>query len=242
MNRLDVREQLKRLMQLQKIELRIMRIDKERKQLQSRRTSLSEKLTSNQRKLSQYREKLKEVELLRRQRELELKSEVEKVKRWEKRLPEVKNSKEYQALVREIASTKKSNSELEDEVLKLMEQGEEIQQNISSLQRQVDSLKEQFGKEDESIARQIEDLKQQIENEESLKRNASSGIDPSLLSKYETISKRRNGIAITPVKDCMCLGCNMKIPPQIYNEVQKFTSIQFCPMCNRIICYEVDSD
>jgi len=33
-------------------------------------------------------------------------------------------------------------------------------------------------------------------------------------------------------------GCNMKIPPQLFNEVQRSEAIIVCPSCNRILYWE----
>ncbi|MEE9535799.1 MAG: C4-type zinc ribbon domain-containing protein, partial [Desulfobacterales bacterium] len=33
----------------------------------------------------------------------------------------------------------------------------------------------------------------------------------------------------------VCQGCNVNIPPQLYNELQRFDTLMFCPHCQRII-------
>jgi hypothetical protein len=45
----------------------------------------------------------------------------------------------------------------------------------------------------------------------------------------------RKGLAVVAVKDGTCRGCNMRIPPQLYNVLQRGNSLELCPTCNRII-------
>ncbi len=42
-------------------------------------------------------------------------------------------------------------------------------------------------------------------------------------------------MAIAKVEDAVCEGCHMNIPPQMYNELQRFESLMYCPQCQRII-------
>ncbi|NIQ93637.1 MAG: hypothetical protein GWN87_05090, partial [Desulfuromonadales bacterium] len=35
-----------------------------------------------------------------------------------------------------------------------------------------------------------------------------------------------------------CLGCNMHLPPQLYNSLFRVDEIRACPQCNRLIYVE----
>jgi hypothetical protein len=52
------------------------------------------------------------------------------------------------------------------------------------------------------------------------------------------IFSRRGGVAVTMAKGGTCQGCRMRLPPQLYNEIQKHLQIHFCPNCQRILYYE----
>jgi predicted nucleic acid-binding Zn-ribbon protein len=38
-----------------------------------------------------------------------------------------------------------------------------------------------------------------------------------------------------PAVNSICNGCNVNIPPQMYNELQRCKSVKLCPNCQRII-------
>jgi len=47
------------------------------------------------------------------------------------------------------------------------------------------------------------------------------------------------GLAVINVKNEICMGCFMNIPPQLYIEVQRENSLILCPQCSRIL-YHID--
>ena len=67
----------------------------------------------------------------------------------------------------------------------------------------------------------------------------SKNLEPEFLKKFQMIKEQQvTGIAVVPVKDAVCLGCNMNIPPQMYNELQRCDSLKLCPYCQRIIYWK----
>ena len=46
------------------------------------------------------------------------------------------------------------------------------------------------------------------------------------------------GLAVVSVRGGTCQGCNMNIPPQLYNVLQRGLSIETCPSCHRLIYWE----
>jgi len=53
-------------------------------------------------------------------------------------------------------------------------------------------------------------------------------------------AKKADGIAIVPVFATVCRGCNVNIPPQMYNELQRVDRLKNCPNCERIIYWDDD--
>ncbi len=68
------------------------------------------------------------------------------------------------------------------------------------------------------------------------------GLKPDLLRRYEMIKGRRNGIAVVSARNSICSGCNMNLPPQLYNELQRSEELICCPNCNRIIYWDEDAN
>ena len=66
---------------------------------------------------------------------------------------------------------------------------------------------------------------------------AATGIRPDVLKRYGAIRMRR-GLAVTTVRNGTCQGCNMNVPPQLYNTLQRGNTLETCPYCHRIVYWE----
>ena len=65
--------------------------------------------------------------------------------------------------------------------------------------------------------------------------DAREKIEPDLLAIFErTKQLQPNHIALARVVDAVCQGCNVTIPAQLYNELHRRDSLEFCPKCGRI--------
>ena len=64
------------------------------------------------------------------------------------------------------------------------------------------------------------------------------GLKPDVRRRYEMIKVRRNGVAVVSARSAICSGCNMNLPPQLFNELQRSDELIYCPNCNRIIYWE----
>ena len=100
-------------------------------------------------------------------------------------------------------------------------------------------LQTRLNHEKETIQKETEEGKRQIESLDEECKTVAAGIDASLLSTYNRVkSLQSNGIGIVAVTDAVCQGCNMNIPPQMYNELQRGDGLKKCPICDRIIYWK----
>ena len=65
----------------------------------------------------------------------------------------------------------------------------------------------------------------------------AADVKPDVLKRYSNIRMRR-GLAVVSVRNGTCQGCNMNIPPQLYNVLQRGVSLETCPSCHRIIYWD----
>ena len=114
-------------------------------------------------------------------------------------------------------------------------------QNILLLSDRINEYKklsEQFNKEKQTITNETEKNNKRLAELDTEWKKFSDKIDPQLLKIYLMVRDKAGGIAVAPVKDAVCRGCNMNIPPQMYNELQRCDSLKFCPSCQRIIYWK----
>ncbi|MBI3783976.1 MAG: hypothetical protein HY270_11300 [Deltaproteobacteria bacterium] len=151
------------------------------------------------------------------------------------RLNRVRNEKELQALRREIEVGKETNQQREEEILGVLEALEELNAKASDAERAQSELAERASSEAENHRDRIRQLAAEIEAATDSRDRMTQGLDSNVLRKYEQIFARRGGIAVVEVRNGICLGCHMNLPPQFYNELQRAVDIRSCPNCHRIL-------
>jgi predicted nucleic acid-binding Zn-ribbon protein len=155
--------------------------------------------------------------------------------RSEANLKGITTQKEYQAVNKEIASAKKLIIELEDQMLLKISRLDELKAELSVMENDLQSLDENLGAQKAEIRARIESeeasaMANAITREERIK-----AIPPGILKRYEKLREGRRGIAVVEARDGGCLGCNMHLPPQLYNNLFRGEELITCPHCQRML-------
>jgi predicted nucleic acid-binding Zn-ribbon protein len=237
-----LREQLKLLWELQKIDLELKGIKEEKDRYPKEIKKLDEKQKIEKERIQKEREKIESLEKTRRQKEGHLNTEQEKIKRAEGRMSEVKTNKEYQALLSEIDTIKEANSRIEEEILQVMDEIDELKKDLSKREKEMGSTLEKIEGErkklQEKTAQGEKAWSERVERRELL----SKQIESKLVKLYSTLKEKRQGVGVVSVKNETCQGCFLNVPPQMFIEVQKNNALVRCPHCNRILYWEGDRD
>lgn len=186
-------------------------------------------------RVKQLQEELKEKESRRKNMENEIRADEEVVKRWENRSKEIKSGREYQALMREISLTKKDISDKESGVLVLMEEIEKQQKELEGLNAVLNEKNNIWTSEHNGLEKRISEYENRIKESNIKKEELMKSLSQSLLQRYERIKSQREGIAIVEARDYICMGCDMNIPPQVYNQVLRRETLVSCPYCQRLL-------
>jgi predicted nucleic acid-binding Zn-ribbon protein len=235
-----LREQLELLWELQKIDLELWTIKKDRERYPREIKKLDEKNNIEREKIQKEKEKIELLEKERRQKEGHLNLEQEKIKRAEGRMFEVKTNKEYQALLTEIEIIKETTSKEEEEILRVLDEIDELKKDLSQREKEVEVTLEKIEAQKKMIqdkmAQDDEIWKKQTDRREVLAKQLES----KLYKLYSTLKEKRQGVGVVSVRRETCQGCFVNIPPQMFIEVQKNSDIIRCPNCNRILYYVGD--
>src|SRR5262249_55747968 len=158
---------------------------------------------------------------VRRQLEKELAEGEARIRNKRMRLNQVRNEKELQALAHEVDVQKEANQRFEAELLALMETSESRNASIAELTPSVQQLFAELNAAAKEIAAQVEDLKISMAKQR-LERDLMAGnLERGLLQRYDMIFSRRNGLAVAEARGGTCQGCRMRLPPQLYNQIQR---------------------
>jgi predicted nucleic acid-binding Zn-ribbon protein len=176
-----------------------------------------------------------------RSSEGDLREREDRLKKAEGKMMEVKTNEEYKAALKENDSQKKDKGGLEDQVLGLLTEVEEQKRLLKEVEKTVQayeaSVREDKKKLEDEQAKLDALLKEQLNRRESV----SSQLAPETASLYSRLAIQFKGMAVATAENGMCLNCNIKIRPQLYNEVLGYKAIHRCPSCGRILVLHQDS-
>jgi predicted nucleic acid-binding Zn-ribbon protein len=232
-----LKEQLKLLEELQRYDARLQEYETGLKALPEKLQALKSDLAKVETMLEKERQQLADAEKFRRDQEFELKSSEGNIAKSKTKLQGVKTGKDYMAAQREIETTRKSIAEREEEVVKLMDAIEANRQKIAAHEADVAQLREVVSKEEAATNVKLDELRAKIAAEKTGRDTSAARVDANVLKKYSAIRMRR-GLAVVPVVKGTCQGCHMKIPPQLFIQLQRGTVIETCPTCARIIYWD----
>lgn len=233
-----MQEKMQLLKDLQELDQELNTIRQSRQELVSEREVLDEDLKRIQAMVDDLAAQTGEIEAQRKEVAQALNQEKDNVERAEGRLPGIKTQKEYVAVLKEIDAAKKLNKDLEeqiqtkdDDIAALSSEREEKEGELAAVQEKAESRKSE-------IAEALSGFEQSMEEKDSQRQVLLEKLPARIRKRYQMLLDRRGGVAIVEARRGTCLGCNMQLPPQLFNSLFQTPEIQTCPHCNRLLFVE----
>jgi predicted nucleic acid-binding Zn-ribbon protein len=231
-----MKEQISLLVKLQVIETEAGNIKSKLNDTHNKLEALDAGLKEFERTLEEQESIIDKLKKQYRDYESDLRINLDKEKKTQAKLRSVKTNREYQSLLKQIEEEKAKNSEIEDKMIECLDRMDETEKIIAVKKDEYLLLSDSVRNEKEIIKRESEQGRIKLSKLDKGREKVSSMIDPELMKKYLMIKKQNSGgLAVVPVKDALCHGCNVNLPPQLYNELFLGDSLKFCPNCQRII-------
>ncbi|MGI9534628.1 MAG: zinc ribbon domain-containing protein [Thermodesulfobacteriota bacterium] len=235
-----MRDQIHALEQLQNIDIELKEIEVNLDKYPREISNINIELQNVTESISDKQNSLAELEHIKSKVESDLQYNLETIKKAEEKLFEIKTHKEYEAIQKEIAESKRNNSELEEQIFIKMEEIESLQNELKTEEDGFTTKETDYKEKISEYELLIEDLKSRQEPKITEKAKILERINSDVLPIYEQVIKK-NGTALALVEKEICTGCNMNIPPQLYNLVLTQNKIYQCPNCKKIL-YTSDSE
>lgn len=229
-----MKQQLRLLLDLQRIDTRVHELLSEIENIPKRLAPAQKDLAMLEAMLAQEKQRVAETETWRKEQERIIQLDDDAVKKAKVKLQSAKNSKDYSAGTRELDNKRRSKSEREDEVLKVMDALEKSRAQVGAHEQEVAALRERLSAEAERAQEQIRTLDAEAKERAAGRHEIASQIEVTLLRRYEDI-RRKKSPAISAVVGGICQGCHMAIPPQLSNVLARFDSVETCPRCHRML-------
>ena len=230
--------ELRRLVDVQEIDKVIMEVTQNLERLPQELQAASTALETMQAEYDAQAQELENLKKLRQETEREVAEMAEGIKNSRQRLMEIKSNIEYKAMLKEIAFKEDQRDQKETRVLELLELIEAQNQSLAGQTQGLQEQGEMVARRRREVETGVAKLKGELAVLEKQRKELRKGVPAQLLKRYEFIRQRRNGTAISPVEEGVCLGCHMNILPQQFIDLQKGVEIIQCPHCQRILYWQ----
>jgi len=230
-----LRKSLKMLDELQEIDLKIDGFKGEREGMLREIDLLDAKVAEAESVVAVRNADLTIVEEEKRGVEEGLEMELENIARAEGRIKEIKTQKEYQAVSKEITAARKQKAEMEDQILRKIARFEELKGEIAGLEENLEELRGNIAGQKGDIQARIDSLDEGIVKDMAAREEIVKGLPASVMRRYNLLREQRRGLAVAEARGGSCLGCNMNLPPQLFNSLFRGDDLITCPHCQRIL-------
>lgn len=236
----SVRDQIKKLVEIQKLDAEIYDFNKEIREKPELIEQLKEQFEIKKARLKGLEDKVKSVVVSRKDFEIELQSKENVIAKANSDLNQLKTNKEYSAKIKEIESLKADKSIVEEKILKSYDEADAIYAEIDKEKVVVAEREKEYLNKKEEIEDEISILKDRVKVLTGQRNLIAPDIDPTILVQYEKILGHKEGRAIVPVNGTSCGGCFMNVMPQTFNQIKMKTELVRCEYCSRYIYVEED--
>jgi predicted nucleic acid-binding Zn-ribbon protein len=226
---------LKNLIRIQSIDLDIQGIRSRIDQFPGISKALDEKLRSATAGLEAAREKSKNNLATRKKLEGEVGGIEGKISKYREQMLSVKTNEEYKAFQKEIEHAQTGIRKVEDDILNLMMEAEQAQSDIKTAELQLKQDQQLVNTERKQLEGENQKDISALEAYIVERRGIESSVSADLLARYERVKKARGGFGVSAARDYVCELCQVRIRPQVFQEIRRNDKIIACDACQRIL-------
>lgn len=230
-----MKNRLEMLEQLQEIDLQLDSLKNAQNGLHSEINGIDHELDTAREELAALETRLVQVEQDKGELETSLAAEQENIHRSESHMKEIKTNKEFQAIGREISAARKQTTELEEQILQKITQIEELTGDIATRSANLAEMEQNVEQRRQEKLTAIAAIQQDVDADITRRDVITKTLPASLLKRYNSLRGQRRGQAVAIARDGYCLGCNMNLPPQLYNSLFRGDELISCPHCQRVL-------
>src|SRR5436190_18495285 len=235
-------QDLKQLIRLQSIDLAIQELRANIDKFPGISKALDEQLKAAQAGVEHAKERSKNNQSSRKKLESEISTIESKISKYRDQMMAVKTNEEYRALQHEIEHAQSGIRKIEDEILNLMMEAESSQGDIKAAEARLKEDQQKVEQERKHLTEVNQRDLSALESYLKERKEIEASISSDLLPHYERVRKHRGGIAVAPARNEVCEICQVRIRPQVFQEIRRNDQIIACDACQRILYYPDNLD
>jgi predicted nucleic acid-binding Zn-ribbon protein len=234
----NIQDQIGILVEVQSVDVEILQADRQITALSNEVAGLDQAVAAHEAQVNAEKKVLEDLRKAYRELESESKISAEMIVKSNEKLRAVKTNKEYQSILKAIEDIRKKNSNIEDQMIEQLETIETAEKAVKKKEGELAQLVQSCREKKEIFAARAQRERQAVATLNEKKAQISAKADPKIITLLDDVKKKVRGMPVVPAVQAICMGCHMNIPPQLFNELQRYDEIRFCPHCHRIIYWQ----
>jgi len=158
------------------------------------------------------------------------------------RMTRIRTDKELGLARREIDLLSEEKSTIETELLTVLGELEEAAARREAAEAELAAMTAERDAAAEALREVEAQLGARLAADRQQREALVAAVDGELRRRYEMIFARRNGLAVVAVRAGTCQGCRMRVPPQLFNQIQRGEQVILCPSCQRLLYWEPERE
>ena len=186
-------------------------------------------------------ERLQETRAFVHEKEEEIRDAEANIGRSRQRMAGIQSQKELTALNKELETARRAVQARTEELAKLQEQLKVAESDHDRRSAERTTLAAEMSVVEQHQRDLITSKLVSVNDLQARRKVIQSKLSRELLSKYERISKGRNGQAVIALSTETCTGCNIAVPPQVFIRLIRGETMEQCAHCSRLLVYKPGS-
>jgi predicted nucleic acid-binding Zn-ribbon protein len=228
-------EQLVALAKIAEIDAEALRADTELRDIPLRIDGLQSDVKKLSELLAAEKQQLVDADRLLTAQEEELSNQSQSLSRSKAKGARVRNTREADAVERELETIRRLMKEREVERDALREAIAKRRASLDKHEREFAELETYVGQERVKADTRLLELNQVRERILTGRGALATKIPADVLRRYELIRSKRQGLGVAAVHNSTCAGCFVVLAPQQVISIQRAEDFAQCPRCQRLL-------
>ncbi|MCY4506318.1 MAG: hypothetical protein OXG35_05080 [Acidobacteria bacterium] len=231
---------LERLIRLQRLDNAAVETRRAVAAIPERMTALDARRHASRTRAEDSRRQQEEERKGRREVEKRLGEVQGRLARFKDQLMAVKTNKEYTAMQHEIATAEAAVARLEDTMLEHMLQADELDAAVDAAERADREETAAVERERAELEAERAAMERRLDGAAAERTKLAGSIDAGSLRLFESIAGQRQGLAVVEARNGHCTVCNVRLRPQVFNQILLNTELIRCESCLRLLYHDRD--
>ena len=160
-----------------------------------------------------------------------------RLNRFKEQLMAVKTNKEYHAIQSEIANAEDELRRLEDGLLEQMLEADVLSADVRQAEQLLAKERASADRERREIEQARASLEERLKGLDGERAPIADRLAAPAKDLFESLAQGRKGVAVVEARDGRCTSCQVRLRPQLFNDVRLNSALIQCESCQRVLYF-----